>query len=164
MREYITTLLLVSIFSIIVSFILPETKLKKYITVIIGIILVSIIVEPIITFVKGDNVIRTLSMKIEEINDAINGNTKEVNSNLYNTEMARKTVEDKLKKDILNICSEEKITVKGVTVSMTNEYLVSSVNIYISNTVPKDKEIEFKKIIIDKYYLSEDCINIIKGE
>jgi stage III sporulation protein AF len=164
MKEYVTTLLLVSIFSIIVSFILPDTKLKRYITVVIGVILVSIIIEPIIAFVKGDNVINTLSVKIEEINNGINDSIKESNSTVYNMEMIRNTVEDKLKKDILNICSEEQITVNRVSINVSNEYLVSRVNIYISDTVDKNKVGKLKKRITDKYNLDEQDINIIKGE
>ena len=67
MKEYISTIIYVAIFSIILELILPNSKLKKYITSLIGLLVVITVSTPVINFLKNEDVILAISTAIDEI-------------------------------------------------------------------------------------------------
>ena len=70
-KEYVTSILYIAIFAIILELFLPNTKLKKYVSSFISLLIIFVIASPIFTVLKKDGVERALDNAIF----AISGNT-----------------------------------------------------------------------------------------
>ena len=164
MKEYITTLIYVSVFSILLELIIPETKLKKYISTIISLVILILVVTPIVNVVKAENILEVLAGKVDEINFNITNSSKEYDVNLYNNESISSSVKQRIEEDIYINCKKQKFNVVMVDVSLTDEYLITDVNIYVKDISNVDDARDIIRYVTDTYNLKKNYINIIKVE
>ena len=164
MKEYITTLIYVSVFSILLELIIPETKLKKYISTIISLVILILVVTPIVNVVKAENILEVLAGKVDEINFNITNSSKEYDVNLYNNESISSSVKKRIEEDIHINCNKQEFNVVMVDVSLTDEYLITDVNIYVKDISNVDDARDIIRYVTDKYNLKKNYINIIKVE
>lgn len=164
MKEYIRTLIYVSVFSIILEIILPETKLKKYISTMISLLVVLVTISPIIKFIKNEDILAVISETYNSIDINIEDGKSYGNNEMYSNEQIRLNTKRKLELDMLNKCNEKGYLVNRVEVNLTNEYLISEVNIYISNIDTVNDAKKIINYIEDIYDLKKQVINIVKGE
>ena len=164
MKEYITTLIYVSVFSILLELIIPETKLKKYISTIISLVILILVVTPIVNVVKAENILEVLAGKVDEINFNITNSSKEYDVNLYNNESISSSVKQRIEEDIYINCKKQEFNVVMVDVSLTDEYLITDVNIYVKDISNVDDARDIIRYVTDTYNLKKNYINIIKVE
>lgn len=125
-RNWVSALLCIGIFISILELILPKSKIKKYIYVLVGIVTTITIISPGINLLKSDDIAQSVSAVVNNFSQNVN-----INSNT-NLDDAKKTQEnlvkeqfiDSLKKDI-----ESKLTLKGVAVTEVNVTLAENYDI-----------------------------------
>ncbi len=164
MKEYITTLIYVSVFSILLELIVPENKLKKYISTIVSLVILVLVITPLINVVKEENILEVLAGKVDEMNFNITNDSREYDVDLYNNEDLTSTVKNKIEEDIYDNCKEQDFNVAMVDVGLTNEYLITDVNIYVNNLSNVDDAREIIRYVTETYNLKKNYINIIKVE
>ena len=166
MQEYIRTLIYISVFSIILEVILPETNLKKYISTMIALLIVFVTISPIVNLFKSEDLLETITNTYEnmEFNVDINNNFLNEEMSMYSNKQIKYNVKRKIELDILNRYNEKGVMVNKVEVVLNDEYLVETVNIYASDVNTVDEAKELMNDLIEEYKLEKKCINIIKGE
>ncbi len=164
MKEYITTLIYVSVFSILLELIIPETKLKKYISIIMALVILVLVFTPFVNVVKGENILEALAGKIDDMNFEITNASREYDVNLYNTPNINDSVKNKIEQDIYGNCKEQNFNIAMVDVGLTNEYLITDVNIYVNDISNVDDAREIIRYVTETYNLKKNYINIIKVE
>ncbi|MBR6689329.1 MAG: stage III sporulation protein AF [Clostridia bacterium] len=164
MKEYIISLIYVAVFSIILEVVLPDTKLKKYISTMIGLLVIIVTISPIIDLLNNEDVLTNISRTYANMNLNIETLSLNYDENMYGNEHIKYDVKRKIELDILNECNTTGILANRVNIVLTDEYLIKEVNIYVSdvNTVEDANKIIRK--ITDKYELKRSYINVIKGE
>jgi len=165
MKEYISTIIYISIFSIILELILPNSKLKKYITTLVGLLIVIVVASPVINFLKNDDVILALSNFVDEIvvEDTAQIRydfSKKTNSIINNS------VKEKIELDIENTCEKElkEYNISNVNLSLDGNYNISEINITVGTDIDVEDAKKIINYITDTYNVQEQVINVIKGE
>ena len=165
MKEYISTIIYVAIFSIILELILPNNKLKKYIAGLVGLLVLVVISSPVINFFKNENVIVALSNAVSEITTP----NIEVKSYDFSKEKDRmvsssvkELLEDEIKQACDNYLSEYKVS--KVIIELDDEYKVVEINVTATNILDVEDARKIINYITDTYNVKEQVINIIKGE
>lgn len=166
-KEYITSILYVAIFGIVLELFLPNTKLKKYVSGFISLLIVITIISPIFNVLKSD--------KLEEVLDqallAISNNTAAANENsdvdfskYMNTTIISR-VKENLEQELYTSFSNKLkgITeVKNVVVELDEKYHVKEVVVYIA-----EGEVNLVKLVLDKiifdYEIPSDMLKIVVG-
>ncbi len=164
MKEYITTLIYVSVFSILLELIIPETKLKKYILTVISLVILILIVTPLVNVVKAENILEVLARRVDEMNFNITNGSREYEVNLYNNENINNSVKNKIEQDVYSNCKQQGFDVVMVDVTLTNEYLITDVNIYVKDISNVDDARDIIRYVTDTYNLKKNYINVIKVE
>lgn len=148
-KEYITSILYIAIFGIILELFLPNTKLKKYVSNFISLIIVITIISPVFNALKGE--------KIEEALDnallAISSNTasaveSEIDFSKYMNTTIVSRVKANLEEELYDSFSKslENITeVKKVEVTLDENYYIQEVKVYIA-----EADFGLVKVILDK--------------
>lgn len=148
-KEYVMSILYISIFGIILELFLPNTKLKKYVSSFVSLIIIITIISPIFNVLEQG--------KIEEVLDsallAISNNTSVTSSNkvdfskyIDTTIVSRvkanleQELYDNFSSSLENITEVEKVEVK-----LDNDYHIQEVNVYIS-----EADLGIAKVILDK--------------
>ena len=165
MKEYISTIIYIAIFSIILELILPNNKLKKYITSLIGLLVVLVISNPVINFLKNEDVVLAISTAIDELTI----NNEEIKAYDFSKERDRiinSSVKEKLEQEIKQACDKElsKYKINGVSINLDKEYKVEAINITASNVTDVEDARKIINYITDAYNVQEQVINIIKGD
>lgn len=165
MKEYISTIIYVAIFSIILELILPSNKLKKYITGLMGLLVVIVIASPVLNFLKDGDVILALSTAIENIG---------VTEDTYATydfskqrdKMISSSVKERLEDTIYESCVNKfpGFNVKGVNIEIDEEYKVKEINAVVKNIDTVEDARQIINHITETYNVQEQVINIVKGE
>ena len=164
MKEYITTLIYISVFSILLELVIPSSKLKKYISTIISLVVLILVLTPVINVVKAENILEVLAGRVDEMNFNIINSSKEYDVNLYNNENINISVKNKIEQDIYYNCKQQGFEVIMVDVTLTNEYLITDVNIYVSNISNVDAAKQIIRYVTETYNLKKNYISIIKAE
>lgn len=151
MKEYLLILLGVSLLSGIVSILAPDGKLKRYIRLLTGLVVLCVLIRPALSLLKsaGDGIFDTGEAGREEsvsaYDDIYNNNLKEAGER----EVAKR-LKDKIIKEF--DVGEESIDVKAEFVSENDRYRVSTVWLTIRkgavSTDPR-KLVEYVENLLD---------------
>lgn len=165
MKEYISTIIYISIFSIILELILPNNKLKKYISSLMGILVVLTISSPLVNFLKEENVVIAISNVIDEFNIT----EQEMKSYDFSKEKNRiinNSVKSRLEQEILATCQNDlnEFYIKDVSIKLNDEYIVKEINVTVNNIENVQDASKIINYITDTYNVQEQVINIIKGD
>lgn len=170
MQQYIQGILYISIFIVIVELILPNSSLKKFITVIVSLIIIITVVSPIYNFATNE--------VIEKVDDVINilSNPDDFSSimdesDIDISEYSSKTILSRLKssleESILQSVSRDLTNVAevdGVNINLDEKNHIEEITIYISNVKVDtiDEITEILDDIISKYNVPKNLLTIIK--
>lgn len=165
MSEYISTIVYICIFIIILELILPDNKLKKYISVLCSMIIIITLISPIINIIKDENVVATISKTLDSIGSNVKIKKYDF-SNLENT-LIFSSVKEDVEQDILTKCKYKfngSYTVKKVRISLNEDYTLGEINVYVKNL----EQVAFAGEIIDyiagEYSIDSGLINIMSEE
>ena len=89
MKEYVRTLIYISVFSIVLEIILPNTKLKKHISTMISILVVLVTISPVVKYIKQEDVLYTLSKAYSNIDITLENNKYISDIDVYSKEQIR---------------------------------------------------------------------------
>lgn len=156
-KEWCENIVVVIIVCVIIEMILPESKNKKYVQVIIGIYVAFTILNPIITNMNIEKIDFNKFFKNEI---SIEVNTKDENLNI------EKVYLEAIKKDIKNEIYLLGFDVKEVEIITDIEYKkIEKIKINISNK--KENKIDSNNILINEIKIeinSKEKINITEEE
>lgn len=136
-KSWISALLCIGIFISVLELILPKSKMKKYIYVLVGIVTTITLISPGINLFKNEKIAENVSAVLSNFSNDVNINS-EVDVEEYKSNQERMVKEEfinSLKKDI-----ELKLTTLGIKVKEV--YVIVADNYDIQLIKVKTKEIE----------------------
>jgi stage III sporulation protein AF len=113
-KNWISALLCIGIFISILELILPKSKIKKYIYVIVGIVTTITIISPGINLLKREDIAKSVSSVIDNLSGNVNINSGASLENYKKNQenIVKNQFIDSFKRDI-----ESKLTLKGIDVT-----------------------------------------------
>lgn len=169
MKEYISTIIYICIFSIILELILPDNKMKKYIATLVSLLVILTIISPVFNFLKNEDIKAVISNSIEEISSNTNINMSTNNSYdfaSYKDKMVTNSTKGKIEKEILsNLKSNfQKLDITKVTITLDEKYNLQMIDVYLTNLNGVDVASDIICHITKTYNVKDEIINVIKGE
>lgn len=163
MGEYISTVIYICVFCIILELILPENKLKKYISVLVSLVIILTLINPILNVIKNEDVVVTISQAIDGVKNKVEVKEYDFSStkNKIILSATRKNIEEEIKCK----CKEkfgEKYVVSKVKISLTDKYLIQDVDIYVGRLPEVSMAGEIIDYVSEMYNIESGLINIIK--
>ena len=161
-KEWISSILAIGILFTIIKIIIPNTNLKKYIYSLMGIITVIVIINPVISFFKSNdlNSIKSIllnatnSIDTQNINYTSMSNYEDVNKNNVK-ENFKENVESDIKEKLSESIGEN----VDVNIQITDTYNIQKVNV----TIYKDTSFDVVSFISKEYDIDGSKITIQKG-
>ena len=161
-KEGISKILAIGILFTIIKIIIPNTNLKKYIYSLMGIITVIVIINPVISFFKSNdlNSIKSIllnatnSIDTQNINYTSMSNYEDVNKNNVK-ENFKENVESDIKEKLSESIGEN----VDVNIQITDTYNIQKVNV----TIYKDTSFDIVSFISKEYDIDGSKITIQKG-
>ncbi len=161
-KEWISSILAIGILFTIIKIIIPNTNLKKYIYSLMGIITVIVIINPVISFFKSNdlNSIKSIllnatnSIDTQNINYTSMSNYEDVNKNNVK-ENFKENVESDIKEKVSESIGEN----VDVNIQITDTYNIQKVNV----TIYKDTSFDIVSFISKEYDIDGSKITIQKG-
>ncbi len=163
MKEYISTIIYVCIFSVILELILPENKLKKYVGVLVSLVIIITLISPVIDVLKNEDVIATISSTIEDIQGKVE--TKKYDFNNLQNRLIFSSVKEKLEEEIYAKCKERfglRYGIKKVKITLDEEYKLENINIYVGNLPEVSLASEIIDYLSSSYEIDAGVINVIR--
>jgi len=163
MSEYISTIIYICVFCIILELILPENKLKKYIGVLVSLVIILTLISPVLNLFENECVVATISNAIDNVKSKIE--VKEYNFSDVKNKIILLSTRDNMEKDILSKCEERfgtKYEISKVKMTLTDEYLIKAIDIYVKNLPEVRAAGEIIDYVCSTYTIQMDLINIIK--
>ena len=161
-KEWISSILAIGILFTIIKIIIPNTNLKKYIYSLMGIITVIVIINPVISFFKSNdlNSIKSIllnatnSIDTQNINYTSMSNYEDVNKN-----NVKENFKEHVESDIKEKLSESIGENVDVNIQITDTYNIQKVNV----TIYKDTYFDIVSFISKEYDIDGSKITIQKG-
>ena len=161
-KEWISSILAIGILFTIIKIIIPNTNLKKYIYSLMGIITVIVIINPVISFFKSNdlNSIKSIllnatnSIDTQNINYTSMSNYEDVNKNNVK-ENFKENVESDIKEKLSESIGEN----VDVNIQIRETYNIQKVNV----TIYKDTSFDIVSFISKEYDIDGSKITIQKG-
>lgn len=161
-KDWISSILAIGILFTIIKIIIPNTNLKKYIYSLMGIITVIVIINPVISFFKSNdlNSIKSIllnatnSIDTQNINYTSMSNYEDVNKNNVK-ENFKENVESDIKEKLSESIGEN----VDVNIQITDTYNIQKVNV----TIYKDTSFDIVSFISKEYDIDGSKITIQKG-
>lgn len=170
MQSYIQSLIYISIFVVIVELILPSSNLKRFVVVIVSLIVIITIISPIHNFANED-AMQNLNNVINAISNPSNFQDKIESTDIDISKYSSKTILSRFKmnleKSILKALKsdlKDNVSVDDVNIILDNKSQIQEIKIYISN-IKEDNIQNITNIldgILSKYNVPKDLLTIIK--
>jgi len=168
-KEYIKNILFISIFAIILELFLPKTKLKKYISSIISLLILLAIITPVFNFFTNENIEQALDKAIFALSNHSNitSNSSSFDFRKYKNKVIVSRVKTNLEQEMLQTFSDnlkDVATVQNVEVTLNDSYEIQEVTVYVQNANLSVAKIMLDRIIAE-YGVPSSMLKIIdKGE
>lgn len=165
MTEYVSTIIYICIFSIILELILPDNKLKKYVSVLVSLVIILTLLSPIVNLIKSDNVLETISNAIDSIQSKVE--IKEYDFNNLGNRLIFSSVKEDLEDEIYTKCKdkfESKFGINKVKISLTKEYTLEDIDIYVDRLGEIALAGEIIDFVANEYSIEASVINVIREE
>lgn len=170
-KEYVTSILYIAIFAIILELFLPNTKLKKYVSSFISLLIILTIISPVFNFLKGNGVEESIDNALLAISNNTGTSNATQQGDLKFKEYMNTTIVSRVKTNL-----EEELfdkfsknlkditTVEKVEVELNEDYKIEEVIVYTT-----DGSISMAKLVLDKiiseYDIPSNMLKIVnKGE
>lgn len=170
MQSYIQRLIYISIFVVIVELILPSSNLKRFVAVIVSLIVIITIISPIHNFANED-AMQNLNNVINAISNPSNFQDKIESTDIDISKYSSKTILSRFKmnleKSMLNALKsdlKDNVSIDNVSIILDNKSQIQEIKIYISN-IKEDNIQNITNIldgILSKYNVPKDLLTIIK--
>ncbi|MEG1705015.1 MAG: stage III sporulation protein AF [Clostridia bacterium] len=153
-KSWISAILCTGIFISILELILPKTKMKKYIYVLVGIITTITIISPGIDLLNNKDIAKSVSSVIENFSGNVNINNED------KIEEYKKNQEENVKKEFLNSLENDiknKLAFKDVAVN--DIYILLAENYDIQKI-----QVKIKKLKNSSFLTVNELIEYINNE
>lgn len=170
MQSYIQSLIYISIFVVIVELILPSSNLKRFVAVIVSLIVIITIISPIHNFANED-AMQNLNNVISAISNPSNFQDKIESTDIDISKYSSKTILSRFKMNLeklilkaLKSDLKDNVSVDDVNIILDNKSQIQEIKIYISN-IKEDNIQNITNIldgILSKYNVPKDLLTIIK--
>lgn len=165
MSEYISTIIYICVFSVILELILPENKLRKYVGVLVALLVILTLISPIVNLIENDEVTEVISSAIDNIQSKVK--VKEHNvANLQNR-LIFSSVKEDLEDEIYAKCKKEldvKFGIKKVKISLNEEYKMEDIDVYVNKLDEIASAAEIIDFVSQEYEIDSSIINVIREE
>lgn len=165
MTEYISTIIYICIFSVILELILPNNKLRKYIGVLVSLLVILTLVSPIINVLKNEQVTQVISSTIENIQSKVE--IKEYEFNNIENRIIFSSVKNDLESEIYTKCKEKldtKFQISKVKISLNEEYKIEDIDVYVKELEEVIMAAEIIDFVANEFKINPSIINVIKEE
>lgn len=163
MKEYISTIIYICIFSVILELILPDNKLKKYVNVLVAIVVILTLISPVLNFLENEDVIQTVSSAVASIKSEVNIEEIEYDFEDYKNKMIFNNVKSNLEEELYTSLKKEfknLIQISGVEIELNDEYKIDKVIV----TTGEFENLEVAKKIInflkEEYNITDNIIEV----
>ena len=168
MSNYITTIIYICIFCIILELILPDNKFKKYIGVLISLVIILTLVSPLIDFLNEDKIVNVISNSIEDIKlNMTSSNNLSYDFSNYKDRIVLSSVKEKLENEIYTACKEKflnDIDITKVEISLNDNYEINEVNIYAKRVNGIFSAYKIINFVEEKYNIKDFLIQVIEED
>lgn len=156
-KEYVVNILYICIFAIVLELFLPKTKLKKYISSIISLLILMAIVTPIFNVFTNTNIEKAIDDTIYALsnNADITSKTNSFDFSKYTNKVIVSRVKMNLEQQMLQEFSnnlKDIATISNVEVLLDDKYTIQEVVVYVKET----NDLNTVKIILDKIIFEYD--------
>ncbi|MBQ8044025.1 MAG: stage III sporulation protein AF [Clostridia bacterium] len=165
MQQYISTIIYICVFSVILQLILPDNKLKKYVGVLVSLIIILTLISPVIDVLKNDDVIAVISSTLDNIQSKVQVKEYDV-PNLQN-KIVLSATKEKLEEEIYTKCKEKfdlKFGINKVKIFLNEEYTIEDIDVYVKNLPEVAQAAEIIDYITSEYGIEAGAINVIREE
>lgn len=165
MTEYISTIIYICIFAVILELILPNNKLRKYVGVLVTLIIILTLISPIISVLKNDEVVEVISSAISNVKSKVK--IKEYNFNGLQNRIIFSSVKEDIEREIYTACSESfdvKYGISKVKLELNDEYKIEHIDVYVKNLTQVANAGEIIDFIANQYEIDDSIINVIKED
>lgn len=163
-KEYMTTLIALSIFIFFIEILIGKNSLKKYVMLFVSILMLMEFIKPIKNLFKEEKIEKETAAVYNEITRSLDIGKKEIDINKeirkQNDKLLKKSI-DYIKEDIKEMCKKNNIICKDVIIFTENKDKVKSLIVKIKN--PEKDILNVKKIlkyIEETYNIDEKIIKI----
>lgn len=162
MSEYISTIIYICVFCIILELILPENKLKKYIGVLVSLVIILTLISPVLNLFESESVVATISNAVDSIKSKIE--VKEYNFGNVKNKIILSSTKENIQDEIASKCKErfQKYNISKVRITLTENYLIEDIDIYVKNLPEVRVAGEIIDYVSETYNIQADVINVIK--
>ncbi len=170
-KEYVTSILYIAIFAIILELFLPNTKLKKYVSSFISLLIILTIISPVFNFLKGNGVEEAIDNALLAISNNTGTSNATQQGDLKFKEYMNTTIVSRVKTNLegelfdkFSKNLKDITTVEKVEVELNDDYKIEEVIVYTT-----DGSISMAKLVLDKiiseYDIPSNMLKIVnKGE
>lgn len=162
MSEYISTIIYICVFCIILELILPENKLKKYIGVLVSLVIILTLISPVLNLFESESVVATISNAVDSIKSKIE--VKEYDFRNVKNKIILSSTKENIQDEIASKCKEKfkKYNISKVRIMLTEDYLISDIDIYVKNLPEVRVAGEIIDYVANTYNIQADLVNVIK--
>lgn len=161
MKEYISTIIYICIFSIVLELILPENKLKKYIGVLVSIIILLTLISPITTGLEN-KIVATIS----EVADNIEF-TKEktsVDFSKLENKVVLSNVKKELEKEMYTSLQKQIKNVTSIEITLNQEYEIEKIIVTAKDVSDVFSAYKITEYLSTTYNINNTLIEVVKEE
>lgn len=165
MSEYVSTIIYIAVFSIILQLILPNNKLKKYIGVLVSLVIILTLVSPVIDILKNEEVISVISNAVKTVQS--NVKIKQYNLVGFKDKIILSSTKENIEKEIHTSCVEKfgiKFSVTKVKINLSDDYTIEDIDIYVERLDSIADAGEIIDYIAKEYTIDASVINVIREE
>lgn len=145
--ETIKSIIFFLILSTLVCQLIDGTKYKPYVNLVIGFMLLSLMIQPILSMTGNDQVLQEAFAKVSNHTETISFQDK-----------AREVKEEQMRKEIQTTLEKNKMKVRNIGLKIDETGTIASVDIEVQDVKKQEKQI---KTILSRFYnVQSSNINI----
>ena len=168
-KNWVNTIVGMSILLIIIELILPKTTLKKYVNTLVGMFFILVILNPVISFIKNDSIEETVLDVVSNFdeyykNENDSSLNKNGNENVQNS-LIKLNMKDSIKEDIKKSFKDEATYINDIKVNIDDDFNIKNIEVDLKSST-KDEDMininKYVKEIIDKYEINSSNVVLNK--
>lgn len=168
-KNWVNTIVGMSILLIIIELILPKTTLKKYVNTLVGMFFILVILNPVISFIKNDSIEETVLDVVSNF-DEYYKSEKDSSLNKYGNEnvqnsLIKLNMKDSIKEDIKKSFKDEATYINDIKVNIDDDFNIKNIEVDLKSST-KDEDMininKYVKEIIDKYEINSSNVVLNK--
>lgn len=168
-KNWVNTIVGMSILLIIIELILPKTTLKKYVNTLVGMFFILVILNPVISFIKNDSIEETVLDVVSNFDEYYKSENdssfnKNENENVQNS-LIKLNMKDSIKEDIKKSFKDEATYINDIKVNIDDDFNIKNIEVDLKSST-KDEDMininKYVKEIIDKYEINSSNVVLNK--